>query len=128
MIWLGKPELVGIELEDLGVAVPHREADEARELDARLAEGARRRRGDEDLGDRVGAEALVRSGDGAVGDLDQHALVALVLDRATRELGSGEGTVASKVTGAGTTSAPTTVTIGTEADLGEAEELVDRAR
>ena len=74
-------ELVGVELEDLGVAVPNWEIDEARKLYARLTECPPATCDDVDLCERVGgAERLVGGRDGAVGNLDQHSFIALVLD------------------------------------------------
>ena len=86
-------ELVRVELEDLGVAVPGRNArdTEARVFHAGFTERPLAGRADIDLGNGVGPEALVGPADDPVGDRDEHALVTFVLDRAAGRGRVGRG-------------------------------------
>ena len=121
-------QLVRIQFEHFRIAVPDRVARQSRVLDAGLAEGALRRRRDMHLGDGIRVEALVRAGDGAAGDLDPHALVALEFDRAARRRGirgryagvehrNGRQAVAGRIDRDGSA----------RTELGKAEELLHRA-
>jgi hypothetical protein len=114
---VGKTEPVGIDLEDLRVAVPDRQVGEARRQDARLAERARRAGDDGEV-----AELVARPGDGAAADAHPHALEALQLRGGA--VGRGEGLI--EVDEARQRRAARHLDRRV-ADLGEVEELLHRA-